>query len=161
MKTATHRYRTVGYRSLARAAAALAAVVAISACGSQMDHGSTGGMGGMDMSGASKSVKATLAPANATAGGGTANVAVVKDQVHVDVRAQQLTAVTKYTAHLHRGSCASIGDIVKTVGDLQTDGSGTGSVHLEYGGTSIPTPAFVDIHTAAGTEGPAVCGDLR
>ncbi|MHB8509924.1 MAG: hypothetical protein ACYDGR_14975 [Candidatus Dormibacteria bacterium] len=149
---------TVRYRALGRACAALVAVALVSACGSQMDHGS---VGGMDMGGTSKSAKATLVPANAVAGAGTANVAVVKSQVHVDVRAQQLTASTKYTVHLHKGSCASIGDIVKTIGDLQTDTSGAGTVHLEYGGTNFPTPAFVDVHTPAGTEGPAVCGDLQ
>ena len=139
----------------------LFAVAFVSACGNQMDHGSTAGNGGMDMGGSSKSAKATLVPANAVSGAGTANVAVVKSQVHVDVRAQQLTAATKYSVHLHRGSCASIGDIIKTVGDLQTDTSGAGTVHLEYGGTDFPTPAFVDVHSAAGSEGPAVCGDLQ
>lgn len=153
MKLSTRRYL-----SLARPAAALAVVVLVSACGNQMDHGSTGGM---DMGGSSKSVKAALVPANAVTGTGSANVAVVKSQVHVDVRAQQLTSATKYTVHLHRGSCASIGDILKTVGDLQTDASGAGTVHLEYAGTDVPTPAFIDVHTPAGTEGPAVCGDLQ
>jgi len=115
----------------------------------------------MDMGGTSKSAKATLVPANAVTGRGTATLAVVKSQVHVDVQARQLTATTKYTAHLHKGSCAAIGDIIKTVGELQTDASGAGATHLEYGGSDFPTPAFVDVHTPDDTEGPADCGDLQ
>ena len=118
-------------------------------------------MGGMEMGATSKSAKATLAPSNSLTGGGTVNVAVVKNQVHVDVRAQQLTAATRYTAHLHRGSCPAIGELIKPIGDLQTDTTGAGTVHLEYGGSDFPAPAFVDIHGADGAEGPAVCGDLR
>jgi len=139
-------------------AAILLAAAALSACGNQPGGSS---MGGMDMGATSKSAKATLAPSNSLTGGGTVNVAVVKNQVHVDVRAQQLIAASKYTAHLHRGSCAAIGAIIKPIGELQTDNTGAGTVHLEYGGTDFPTPSFVDVHSADGTEGPAVCGDLR
>jgi hypothetical protein len=142
--------------------APLVAAFILSACGNQMDHASGGGsMNGMDMGGTSKSAKATLVPANSVTGGGTANVSVVKGLVHVDVRATQLTAITKYTVHLHKGSCTALGDIVKTVGDLQTDASGAGGVHLEYSGSDFPTPAFVDVHRSSGTEGPAVCGELQ
>ncbi len=140
-------------------AATLAAVAAISACGNQMDHGSASG--GMDMSGTSRSAKATLVPTNAVAGAGTATLAVVNNQVHVDVRAQQLAATSNYTVHLHKGSCAAIGDIVRTIGDLPTDATGSGAAHLEYTGGDIPTPSFVDVHAAGGTEGPAICGDLQ
>jgi hypothetical protein len=118
-------------------------------------------MNGMDMGGTSKSAKARLVPSNSVTGGGTANVAVVRGKVHVDVRATQLTATTKYTVHLHKGSCTALGDIVKTVGDLQTDASGAGGLHLEYGGSDFPTPSFVDVHSASGTEGAAVCGELQ
>jgi hypothetical protein len=151
--------RPTNWRSkLGQPGAAMAIAVVLSACGNQMGGGS---MGGMDMRGSSRSAKATLAPVNAVTGGGTATVAVVKNQVHVDVRAQQLTAANKYTVHLHMGSCAAIGDIIKTVGDLQTDTSGAGAAHLEYGASNFPTPAFVDVHSPDGTEGPAVCGDLQ
>jgi len=134
------------------------ATAVLSACGNQ-----TGGasMGGMDMGATSKSAKATLAPSNSLTGGGTVDVAVVKNQIHVDVRARQLAATTKYSAHLHHGSCAAIGEIIKPIGELQTDASGAGTVHLEYGGSDFPTPAFVDIHSTDSAEGPAVCGDLR
>ena len=118
-------------------------------------------MGGMDMGGTSKSAKATLAPANALAGAGSATLAVAQSQVHVDVRARQLMAATTYTVHLHRGSCAAIGDIIKTVGELQTDAAGAGATHLEFGGSDFPIPAFVDVHAPAAPEGPAVCGDLQ
>lgn len=149
----THQCRTLG-----RGGALIVAVFVISACGNQVSHDS---MGGMDMGGSAKAAKATLVPANAVAGAGTANLAVVNNEVHVDVRAQQLTASTKYTVHIHSGSCASIGNVIKTVGGLQTDTSGAGTVHLEYAGSDVPHPAFVDVHMPTGTEGPAVCGDLQ
>ena len=147
-----------GNRLPGRIGTILLVTAVLSACGNQ-----TGGasMGGMDMGATSKSAKATLVPSNSLTGGGSVNVAVVKNQIHVDVRAQQLTAASKYTAHLHRGSCAAIGEIIKPIGELQTDPTGAGTVHLEYGGTDFPTPSFVDVHSADGTEGPAVCGDLR
>ena len=151
--SSTHRHWNVG-----QLGTAMAATLILSACGNQMGGGS---MGGMDMGGTSKSAKATLVPANAVTGDGAVTVAVVENQVHVDVRTKQLTATTKYTVHLHKGSCAAIGDIIKTVGDLQTDASGTGAAHVEYGGSNFPTPAFVDVHPPDGTEGPAVCGDLQ
>jgi hypothetical protein len=138
------------------------ALIILSACGNQMDHSSGGGsMNGMDMGGTSKSAKATLVPANSATGGGTANVAVVKGKVHVDVRATQLTAASTYTVHLHKGSCTALGEIIKTVGDLQTDASGAGGVHLEYSASDYPTPAFVDVHSPGGTGGAAVCGELQ
>ncbi|MGI8607972.1 MAG: hypothetical protein ACR2MY_01905 [Candidatus Dormibacteria bacterium] len=142
---------------------AVALTVALTGCGSQASGGSTGSgsMAGMNMGGTTKSAKATLVPSNSITGAGTVTVAIVKNQVHVDVRAQQLTAATRYTVHLHHGSCASIGDIIKSVGDLQTDTAGAGMTNLEYSGSSLPTPAFVDVHAPAGTEGPAVCGDLQ
>ena len=118
-------------------------------------------MDGMDMGGSSKSAKARLVPSISVTGGGTANVAVVKGTVHVDVRATQLMAGAKYTAHLHKGSCTAPGDIIKTFGDLQTDASGAGGLHLEYSGSDFPTPSFVDVHSASGTEGAAVCGELQ
>ena len=127
-----------------------------------MDHGSAGGStAGMDMGGASKSAKATLVPANAVTGAGSATLAVIKNQVHVDVRAQQLTGDSTYTVHLHRGSCAAIGGVVKTIGDLTTDSAGSGGTHLEYAGADFPVPSFVDVHSSGGTEGPAICGDLQ
>jgi hypothetical protein len=137
-------------------------VVTLAACGGQMDHGASGGsMAGMDMGPASTSARATLAPANSVSGSGTVTVAVVRDKVHVDVRARELSPGQAYTVHLHKGSCAAIGDVIKPIGDLKADGSGAGNVHLEYTATSISTPAFVDLHAAGGTEGPALCGDLR
>ena len=145
-----------------RLAASLAAIAILSGCGNQMGQGSSGGsMGGMDMGGTSRSARATLVPANAVTGTGTANLAVVKDQVHVDVRAQQLAAGSSYTVHLHKGSCAAIGDVVRTIGSLPTDATGSGTVHLEYKGSDFPVPSFVDVHEASGSEGPAICGDLQ
>ncbi len=119
-------------------------------------------MGGMDMgaSPSAKSAKATLSPDGSAAGAGAGNVAVVKNQVHVDARVQQLTAASKYTVHLHRGACAASGDVIKTVGDIQTDASGAGTAHLEYDGTDLPAPAFLDVHPAAATTTKALCGDL-
>ncbi|MFN2464460.1 MAG: hypothetical protein ABR573_11245 [Candidatus Dormibacteria bacterium] len=118
-------------------------------------------MSGMDMGSTSKSEQATLVPANATGGGGKVTVALVKNQVHVDVRAEELTAGERYSVHLHKGSCIAIGEIIRTIGDLTADASGAGAVHLEYAGSSLPTHAFVDVHAAGGSEGPAVCGDLQ
>lgn len=131
--------------------------VALAACGQSMDHGSTGAM---DMSGA-QSAKATLVPTNAPTGAGTATVAVVKGQVHVDVRAQQLDANATFTAHLHNGSCLQAGRILKTVGDLRTDATGAGMVHLEYAGSQVPMPTFVEVHANDGREGPVICGELN
>ena len=116
-------------------------------------------MGGMDMTGAT-SAKATLIPTNAVTGTGTATVAIVKGQAHVDVRAQQLVANTRFTAQLHKGSCIAGGDVLKTVGDFQTDANGAGAAHVEYAATEVPIPSFVEVHTVDGRVGPVVCGEL-
>ena len=150
------------FRRLSGLTAATAAFIVLSACGNQMSQGSgPGSMAGMDMGVTTKSAKGSLVPSNAVTGSGHVTVVVVNTQVHVDIRAEQLAASTKYTVHLHRGSCAARGDIVKTIGDLQTDTSGAGGAHLAYPGKDLPKPSFVDVHSPNGTEGPAVCGDLE
>lgn len=95
-------------------------------------------MGGMDMgaSPSAKSAKATLSPDGSAAGAGAGNVAVVKNQVHVDARVQQLTAASKYTVHLHRGACAASGDVIKTVGDIRPTPPVRGPPTLS---TTVPT----------------------
>jgi hypothetical protein len=136
---------------------AAAAVTLLAACGNQsIDHG---GMTTQQMAGPQSS-KAVLAPA-AAAGTGTATMAVVKGQIHVDVRTAQLSPSGAYTVHLHQGSCDAIGSIIRPLGDIQTDASGSGMLHLEYAGTEVPAPAFIDAHAPGSTEGPAICGDLK
>ena len=146
-----------GRAALLRPLLAVAEVVLLAACGNTMDHG------GMNMSPmvGPQSSKATMAPAAAAAGSGTATVAVVKDQIHVDVRTANLSPSAAYTVHLHQGTCSAIGSIIRTVGDIHTDALGSGMVHLEYAGTEVPAPAFVDAHASGSTEGPATCGDLK
>ena len=135
---------------------AVAGVVLLAACGSSMDHGGTN----MNQMRGPQSSKAALEPA-AAAGAGTATVSVVKDQLHVDVRTSQLLPSADYTVHLHQGACNAIGIIIRTAGQIQTDASGSGMLHLEYAGTAVPAPAFIDAHAPGSTEGPAICGDLK
>lgn len=140
----------------------LVAAVTVAGCGNQSRNSADGGsMAGMDMGGTTTSARAMLVPSNSVSGGGVATVAAVKGQLHVDVRAQHLAAGARFVVHLHRGSCAAIGDVIQTVGDIQTDQAGGGGAHLEYPAGDVPMPSFVDVHAAEGTEGPVLCGDLR
>jgi hypothetical protein len=137
------------------------AATGLAGCGNDSGHSMGGGsMPGMDMGGA-KSAKAILVPNNIPSGGGTATVAVANGQVHVDVRLRQLSQSTKFTVHLHKGACTASRDLLKTVGEIQSDADGAGAGHLEYAGTELPMPAFVDVHPTGSTDGPILCGDLK
>jgi hypothetical protein len=90
------------------------------------------------------------------AASGNAQLSIAGDVLTVVVTLSGLEPTSTHVAHIHSGSCASQGDVVKPLTNLTADGSGNATATTTIGGvSSIPTSGwYVNVHRGVNLSSP-------
>lgn len=112
-------------------------------------------------SGSASQYSASVSPKNDSGMQGHVMVSTGSDALTIKLEVLGLKGGTEYPAHLHRGTCASGGDVVAELEPPTVASVGLGSSLTELPSDEMQAgePYFVQVHLPDGT--PAACADVE
>lgn len=112
-------------------------------------------------SGSGSQYSASVSPKNDSGMQGHVMVSTGSDSLTIKLEVLGLKGGTDYPAHLHRGSCASGGDVIAELESPTVASVGLGSSLTAISPDAMQSgqPYFVQVHLPDGT--PAACADVE